>query len=73
MDPMLNTAKAAEFLGVKAPTVRKWRAERRLPCVIVGGTAVRFRQSDLVKFLKAGETPALRPLVAPENPRDGGR
>lgn len=65
LDAMLTTVQAAEVLGVKAATVRKWRAERRLPAVVVGGTAVRFRQSELLKFLKAGERPALRPLAAP--------
>ena len=62
-DPILNTAEAAQFLGVKPPTIRKWKAERRLPCVVVGGTAIRFRTSELLKFLKAGEKPALRPLA----------
>ena len=61
-DPILNTAEAAQFLGVKPPTIRKWKAERRLPFCKVGGTAIRFRQSELVKFLKQGDTPALRPL-----------
>jgi excisionase family DNA binding protein len=65
VDPILNTVEAAAFLGVRPPTVRKWKAERRLPCVVVGGTAIRFRQSELVKFLKAGERPALRPVAAP--------
>jgi excisionase family DNA binding protein len=63
LDAMLDTTKAAEFLGVKPATVRKWKAERRLPFTKVGGTAIRFRQSELVKFLKQGDTPALRPLT----------
>jgi excisionase family DNA binding protein len=59
---MLDTAAAAAFLGVRPTTVRKWRHERRLPFCKVGGTAIRFRQSELVRFLKQGDTPALRPL-----------
>ena len=62
MDVMLNTKAAAAFLDVKEATVRKWKAERRLPFTKVGGTAIRFRQSELVRFLKQGDTPALRPL-----------
>lgn len=71
LDTMLDTKAAAAFLGVREATVRKWRAMRRLPFTKVGGTAIRFRQSELIRFLKQGDTPALRPMGHPEDPADG--
>jgi len=62
IDKLLNCTQAAEFLCLKPATIRKLVFQRRIPFVKVGGTAVRLRESELAKLVKAGEVPALRPL-----------
>ncbi|WP_158220333.1 AlpA family transcriptional regulator [Kineosporia sp. A_224] len=54
-DPLLTKAAACEYLGgITPPTLDRWVAKGRLPKVKYGpgrGSAVRFRRSDLDKFL----------------------
>ncbi len=49
---LLSTDEAAAFLGVKPATLKKWRVtgEHKLPYVKIG-SLVRYRQSDLEKFI----------------------
>jgi excisionase family DNA binding protein len=64
---------AAALLNVKPSTIRAWTSRRRITCVkLNGGRAVRYRQSDLEKLIKAGLRPALRPLCAPEGSGENG-
>jgi excisionase family DNA binding protein len=55
-DTLLNTADAAEFLGVKPQTLNLWRSTGRvnLPYLKVGRN-VRYRRSDLEAFLASCE------------------
>jgi excisionase family DNA binding protein len=50
---MLTTPEAAEYLGVTPKTLHVWRCTRRhdLPAVKIG-KLVRYRKSDLDKFIK---------------------
>jgi len=65
-DELRTCGEAATVLKVKPSTIRAWTSRRRIPFVkLLGGRAVRYRQSDLEKIIKAGLRPALRPLVAP--------
>jgi len=57
-DKRLDVSGAAEFLGVRPPTIRKWILKRQIPYVKVG-RLVRIRQSDLEKLLERGTVPAL--------------
>ncbi len=53
-DVLLNAADAAEFLGVRMQTLAIWRStgRYRIPYVKVG-RAVRYRRSDLERFLES--------------------
>lgn len=69
-DKLLTCDEAAALLNLKPSTLRAWTSRRRIAFVkLAGGRAVRYRQSDLERLIKAGLRPALRPL--PEEPRDG--
>ena len=50
--PLVDTKKAADFLGTQPGTLEIWRHTRRvkLPYVKIG-RLVRYRQSDLEQFL----------------------
>jgi excisionase family DNA binding protein len=50
---MMVAQEAAEYLGVKASTLATWRCTRRHPLPFVKvGKKVRYRKSDLDKFLQ---------------------
>jgi excisionase family DNA binding protein len=52
MNSLLTPAKAAEFLGLPAGTLAQWRSQKRGPPYIkLEGRLVRYRQSDLEKYL----------------------
>jgi excisionase family DNA binding protein len=52
MNTLLTPAKAAEFLGVPTGTLAQWRSQRRGPPYIkLEGRLVRYRHSDLEKYL----------------------
>lgn len=51
-DQLLDARAAADFLGLKAPTVYQWAGAGRLPNFKVGG-AVRFRRSELEEWLES--------------------
>lgn len=50
--PLLTRDEAAEFLGVKPQTLAVWAATKRYPLPhIKVGSRVRYRRSDLERFL----------------------
>jgi len=50
--PLVNRAQAAEFLGVKQQTLACWLTTKRYPLPVVKvGRLVKYRKSDLEKFL----------------------
>lgn len=53
-DDMLETEAAAKVLGVEPGTLEVWRSTKRvlLPYVKIG-RAVRYRRSELQKFIEA--------------------
>lgn len=52
--PLLNTKKAAEYLGVSASFLEKDRwAGSRVPFVRVGSRSIRYRIEDLQKFVES--------------------
>jgi excisionase family DNA binding protein len=59
LDPLLSVRDAATLLSVKPTTLYRWANERRLAKVKLG-SALRFRQSELERFVRAGDRPALR-------------
>ena len=44
--------KAAPFLGVKSGTLRNWRYQKKGPAYIKCGKAVRYTESDLIKYIE---------------------
>lgn len=70
-DRLLTVNEAAALLGLAPGTLRNWAYQRRIPRVkLFGGPrgALRFRQSDVQKLIRASLQPALR---NPGTPRDG--
>ena len=61
-DPLLDIREAALLLALQPATVRRWTFRRIIPSVRLGLRSVRYRRSELEKFIAAGERPALRPL-----------
>lgn len=49
---MLSPAEASEYLGVNQRTLRKWVAENRLTAYRYSHRAVRYKTSDLDKFIQ---------------------
>ncbi len=54
MEELFDPEAAAKVLGIRAITVYKWVAERKIPFLKVGG-ALRFRPSALEAWLKDRE------------------
>jgi excisionase family DNA binding protein len=53
MDTLLTPAQAADFLGVSTNTLACWRSTRRYPLAYVRvGSRVRYRESDIERFLR---------------------
>ncbi|HZR57026.1 MAG TPA: helix-turn-helix domain-containing protein [Terriglobales bacterium] len=48
---LLTVPEAAAFLRIKPSTVRAWVLYRRIPFLKLGGSTLRFRRSDLEKFI----------------------
>lgn len=52
---LLNTREAAAYLGLGVSTLNRWRCEGSpLEYVVLGTSAVRYRQYDLDAFIEAG-------------------
>lgn len=50
----LNNREAADYLGLKAATLNKWRCHGDGPPFIKVGRLIRYRKTDLDAFLQAG-------------------
>ena len=51
-ETMLTLREVAEYLRVSEKTVRRWVAQRRIPCVRLG-RAVRFVRGDVFRWVSA--------------------
>lgn len=52
---LLNYQQAANYIGIHPVTLRRWVSERRVPCVRVAGSTVRFRVEDIESMLNVQE------------------
>ena len=53
-EPLLRTPEAAALLGLKKPTLEKWRVQGGGPVYLrVGKKAIRYRRSDIEAFKDA--------------------
>lgn len=51
---LLDTVKASDFIGMRPQTLENWRLNKKGPEYLrIGQKAIRYRQSDLVKFMEA--------------------
>ena len=57
-DRLVDTKRAASVLGLKPFTLRRWRIDGEGPRFCKLGGAVRYRLSDLEKFVEAGSSTA---------------
>lgn len=51
MKELMNIEETAAYLGVKTGTLYHWISEARIPVIRLSVRAVRFRKSDLDKWL----------------------
>ena len=62
---------AGSYTGLGERYIRRLRAERRIPCVRIGGRIL-FDPDDLDQLIEGHRQPAIRPLGASEtNPLQG--
>jgi len=52
---LFNYQQAAEYLGIHPVTLRRWISEKRVSCVRIAGSTVRFRQEDLEAMMSVQE------------------
>ncbi len=48
---LLSSVQAAAYLGVKEPTLVKWRMSGEGPCFVRVGRMIRYRQTDIEAWL----------------------
>jgi predicted DNA-binding transcriptional regulator AlpA len=86
--PLLTSQEAAGLLGIAVATLHNWRSRKRGPVYLKIGGSIKYRLSDIEKFLVACELApdpvrkaVFRPIVrefstrlvsAPKTPRFGG-
>jgi excisionase family DNA binding protein len=51
-DPLLRSEAVAEYIDVSMATLEKWRNQKRGPAHVRIGRLVRYRQSDLDRWLR---------------------
>ena len=60
-EALLNTEEAARFLRVSEASIRRWSDAGLIPVQRIGGRRERrFREADLVKYLRSGDPPSAR-------------
>jgi len=57
---LLDVAQAAEALGLKASTIRRWILERRIDVVRPNSRAVRIPEEAIHRIVKEGFRPAVK-------------
>ena len=62
-DPLLSVQEAADYCKVSKSTINKKRREKSIPCIKAFGD-IRFRRSDLNKFIQNGLSWGLQPVEA---------
>jgi excisionase family DNA binding protein len=60
-EKLLSINEAAESLGLRPSTLRKWRLMRRHLGFVQIGRSVRVRQSELQRLIAANTVPARSP------------
>lgn len=71
MEKLLTVAQVAEILNVKESTLYKWTHNRKIHFVKLSGRILRFRQSDLERWIESKQSAPATPT--PPRPRPGRR
>ena len=59
MKRRMNPAEAAEYLGIKPRTLKKWRYERRISYYQLGRRMIVYDVQDLDRYLAANRVEAM--------------
>lgn len=54
-DNYIGIEEAAEYLGVKASTVRSWIKKKNMPFHRVGGKLLKFKRSEIDEWVNSEE------------------
>jgi len=54
-DPLITKRQLADYLQVHPRTITRLVAEKRIPCIKVGKSSVRFRLADVLDALEGKE------------------
>ncbi len=52
LEPLVDSAAIAKLLGLKVRTIRTLTAQKKLPHLVIGGSAIRYRASDVLRHLE---------------------
>lgn len=52
-DELLNEVQAADFLKMSIRTLQAWRCRGEGPAFVRAGRAIRYRRSDLIRWIEA--------------------
>lgn len=75
MDRLLTMKELAEVLRVSYSVIRQWPSHRLPPRVVIPGSPrlIRFRESEVMKWLSQNESMEMQPQVRIGRPRRGLR
>jgi excisionase family DNA binding protein len=59
LEPLVDSRAIAELLGLQVRTIRTMTSQKRLPHFLIGGSAIRYRASDVMAYLES-KAPKLR-------------
>jgi excisionase family DNA binding protein len=68
---LLSAAEAAEFLGVKKPTIYALTKNSELPVFIIGRSHFRYDPADLEKYIQSRKVPELAKAISEKNGKAG--
>lgn len=54
-DNYISIEEAAEYLGVKVPTIRSWIKNKGMPHYRIGGKLLKFKRSEIDAWVKQSE------------------
>ena len=53
LEPLVDSRAIAELLGLQVRTIRTMTSQKRLPHFVIGGSAIRYRASDVMAYLES--------------------
>lgn len=53
LEPLVDSASIAKLLGLQVRTIRTMTSQNRLPHLVIGGSAIRYRASDVIAHIES--------------------